>query len=63
MTKYDPEVYVAMRRGGLSNRRIAALLGVNESTVRRAVAERYVEKPRTVSGLLVELADLLNERR
>jgi transposase len=60
MRKYAPEVFVAMRRGGLSNRRIAALLGVNESTVRRGLAKASTfTTNRTVSTVLRELADMV----
>lgn len=60
--KYSPEVYLAMRDGGLSNRRIGELLGVDEATVRRSL-KRY--KParrakRTVRDVLNELAGLLD---
>jgi hypothetical protein len=62
---YDPEVFVAMRRGKLSNRRIAQLLGVNESTVRRGLKKwgwPINDDPRTVRVVLAELADLLDAR-
>jgi len=35
--KYPSSVYRALRRDGLSNREIARTLGVNESSVRRAL--------------------------
>jgi transposase len=62
---YQPEVYVAMRRGKLSNRRIAQLLGVNEATVRRGLKKwgwPINDDPRTVRVVLNELADLLDAR-
>lgn len=35
--KFDRAVYEALRAAGMSNREIAAQLGVNESSVRRAL--------------------------
>lgn len=43
--KYDPEVYVALKAQGHSNRTIAALLGVGEASVRRGLKGATVPPP------------------
>ena len=62
---YEPEVYVAMARGKLSNRRIADLLGVNESSVRRGLKKwgwPVNNDPRTIAAVMSELAELLEAK-
>lgn len=61
--RYEPAVYVAMRDGGLSNRKIAAYLDVDEATVRRGLARvSYAERQPTVRTVLAQLAELLEGR-
>jgi DNA-binding CsgD family transcriptional regulator len=61
--RYHPDLFVAASRGGLSNRRIADLLGIDEATVRRGLKKvMLVTEPRTVRLVLAELADLLDEQ-
>lgn len=57
--RYSPVVYRAMRDGGLSNRKIAELLDVDEATVRRGL-KGWRPRKLTTRELLMELADRLD---
>ena len=59
--KFDPRVYAALRATypELSNRDIARLLGVNEASVRRALARPELQARPRARRLLTELADVL----
>jgi DNA-binding transcriptional regulator LsrR (DeoR family) len=62
MKRHHPEVYVAMKSWGLSNRRIADHLGVDEATVRRGLKKAAPVAPkRGIHEVLAELADLLEQ--
>lgn len=63
MAKYEPAVFVAMRDGGLTNRKIATYLGINEATVRRGLTRvNYEARQPTVRTVLLDLAELLERR-
>lgn len=59
--RFDPRVYRALRQTypELSNREIAAMLGVNEASVRRGLAREPESRARTVRELLHRLGDVL----
>lgn len=57
--KFPPRVYVALRNDGFSNREIAGMLDVNESSVRRGLKSVGYTAPSPVRALLSELADHL----
>jgi hypothetical protein len=58
--RFPPRVYVALRDAGYSNREIAGLLGVNESSVRRGLKSVGYNEPSRTRQLLTELADRLD---
>ena len=55
--RYDPAIYRALKDLGLSNRKIAAQLGVDERSVRRGL-DGYT--PSRLRKLLLELANELD---
>lgn len=57
--KNDPSMYAAMRAQGLSNRLIAQALGVNESTVRRALKD--VPAPTPTPGVRRRVTIIVEE--
>lgn len=61
-SKVDPRAYTALRDQGFSNREIGALLRVDEASVRRGLRSRGYRPPSRLRELLLEMADVLDER-
>lgn len=55
--KFDPIVYAALRDRDLSNRKIAALLDVDEASVRRALRDAPERRQRTTRRVLLMLEE------
>jgi len=57
--KFPPDLYTRLRNSGLNNTEIAAVLGVDEASVRRGLKAAAYEAPSRIRELLVELTEIL----